>query len=160
MIDHDKGVTSLACTYDEPPRFVVSGRSLKLAAALVWYVGGIVLLLKGGNLLAEAEGLKPGAVWPWLGMVAGLFLGALKAKYLFRESCQKNLDRIAALERPRLWQFFSPRFFVGLTMMISVGVMLSRLAHNWYPLLIGVVLLDFGVGVALLGSSYVFWKKW
>ena len=143
---------------DEPPMLVVSTRSLKILAALVWYVGGIVLLLKGGSLLVEADALKPEEDWPWLATVAGLFLGGLKAKYLFSETCRKSLDRIAALERPKLWQFFRPGFFVMLTLMILAGATLSRLAHNNYPFLIGVGTLDLSLATALLGSSYIFWK--
>ncbi len=137
----------------------VSNRSLKILAALVWYVGGIVLLLKGSSLLIEADALKPEQNWPGLAAVAGLFLGGLKTKFLFSKSCQKNLDRIAALERPKLWQFFRPGFFVMLTVMILAGATLSRLAHNNYPFLIGVAILDLGIAIALLGSSYVFWKQ-
>ena len=138
---------------------VVSTRSLKIFAALVWYVGATILLLKGCSLLVEADALKPDEGWPRLAAVAGLFLGGLKAKFLFNRSCQRNLDRIAALNRPRVWQFFRPGFFVVLTVMILVGVTLSRLAHNNYPFLIGVAMLDIGIGIALLGSSYVFWKQ-
>ena len=137
---------------------VASTRRLKILAALVWYIGGIVLLLKGSSLLVEAESLRPEQNWPWLAVVAGLFLGGLQAKYLFSESCRKNLDRIAALERPKLWQFFRPGFFVMLTLMILAGATLSRLAHNNYPFLIGVGTLDLSLATALLGSSYVFWK--
>ncbi len=137
---------------------VASTSRLKIIAALVWYVGGIVLLLKGSSLLVEAEALKPEQNWPWLAAVAGLFLGGLKARLLFSASCRKNLDRIAALERPKLWQFFRPGFFVMLTVMILAGATLSRLAHNNYPFLIGVGTLDLSLATALLGSSYVFWK--
>jgi hypothetical protein len=118
-----------------------------------------LLLLKGGSLLVEADALQPEEGWPWLAAVAGLFLGGLKAKFLFNRSCQRNLDRIAALDRPRVWQFFRPGFFAALTVMIFVGATLSRLAHNNYPFLIGVAAVDLNIGVALLGSSYVFWQK-
>jgi len=138
---------------------VVSTRSLKILAALVWYIGGTLLLLKGSSLLIEADALKPEEGWPWLAAVAGLFLGGLKAKFLFNRSCQRNLDRIAALDPPRVWQFFRPGFFATLTVMVLVGVTLSRLAHNNYPFLIGVAILDIGIAIALLGSSYVFWKQ-
>ncbi len=138
---------------------LVAPRTLKILAALIWYIGGIILIIKGPSLLLEADALKPGGIWPWLAAVAGLFLGGLKAKYLFIRSCKRNLDRIDALDRPRVWQFFSPRFFVLLTVMISVGVTLSRLAHGNYLFLIGVGILDLSIGVALLGSSYVFWKQ-
>jgi hypothetical protein len=138
---------------------VVSARSLKILAALVWYIGGIMMLVKGRSLLIEADALEPEQVWPWLAVFAGLFLGGLQAKYLFAKSCQKNLDRIDALDRPRVWQFFRPGFFAALTVMIVIGATLSRLAHNNYPFLIAVAAVDINIGVALLGSSYVFWTQ-
>ncbi len=137
----------------------VSNRTLNILAALVWYVGGIVLLLKGGSLLVEADLLKPEQNWSWLAAVAGFFMGGLKAKFLFSKSGQKNLARIAALNRPKIWQFFRPGFFVALTLMILTGATLSRLAHNNYPFLISVAILDLSIATALLGSSYVFWQQ-
>ena len=138
---------------------VVSKRTLNILAALTWYIGGVVLMLKGGSLLAEAEALEPQQVWPWLAIVAGLFLGALQAKLLFSRNCQKNLDRIAALGQPRIWQFFRTGFFVALVVMILTGAALSRLAHGHYPFLIGVAILDLSLATGLLGSSYVFGKQ-
>ena len=76
----------------------VSPRTLNVLAALVWYLGGIVLLTKGGSLLVEAKSLRPGQVWPWLAIVVALIAGGLQARFLFSKSCRKNLDRIAALE--------------------------------------------------------------
>jgi hypothetical protein len=124
----------------------------------VWCVGGMALLLKGGSLLVEAKALKPEEAWPWLAAGVGLLLGGLKAKYLFASSCRKNLDRISALDQPRIWQFFRPGFFLALAVMIMAGATLSRLAHDNYPFLIGVATLDLGIAVALLGSSSFYWK--
>jgi len=138
---------------------VVSDRSLRAMAALVWYIGGIVLLLKGSDLLMEAGSIKPEESWPWLAVAAGLFIGGFKAKFIFNRSCQKNLDRIAALDKPKIWQFFRPGFFVALIIMIMVGATLSRLAHNNYPFLISVGILDLSIATALLWSSHIFWKQ-
>ena len=139
--------------------FVVPAWSLKILAAIVWYGGGIALLLKGSCLFFEAHALQPEQGWPWLAVVIGMFLGYLKARYLFSKSCRRNLDRITALERPRIWQFFRPGFFAALAVMIFAGATLSRLAHNHYAFLVGVAILDLAISVALLGSSYVFWNK-
>jgi len=136
-----------------------STRSLNALAALVWHVGGIVLLLKGGSLLAEAAALRPGLAWPWFAVGTALLFGGLKAKFLFSRSCDRNLARIAALDQPRIWQFFEPGFFVVLAVMIVTGAALSRLAHSHYSFLLGVAVLDLGVSIALLGSSYVFWRE-
>jgi hypothetical protein len=144
---------------DKSPQLIVSNRILNILAAIVWYTGGIVLLLKGSNLLIEADTIKPEKYWPQLAAITGLFFGSLKARFLFNKSCQKNLNRIAALNRPRIWQFFRIRFFVALIIMITMSVILSGLVHNNYIILISVAILDLSISIALLGSSYVFWKQ-
>jgi hypothetical protein len=136
-----------------------STRSLKILAALVWDIGSIVLLLKGVSLLLEAEALRPGQIWSWLAVVAGLFFGSVKARFLFSKSCKNNLARIDGLQRPRIWQFFRPQFFVFLVLMILAGITLSRMAHGNYPALIGVAIVDLSIGIALLGSSHIFWTN-
>lgn len=140
-------------------KFSVSPRILNILAALVWYIGGFVLLLKARSLLLEADTLQPAQLWPWFGLVAGVLFGSLKAKFLFSKSCRKNLNRIAALQHPKLWQFFRPGFFFLLALMIASGATLSRMAHDNYPFLIGVAVLDLSIAIALLGSSYVFWQQ-
>jgi hypothetical protein len=137
----------------------VSPRVLNVLAALVWVVGGVVLLVKGGSLLAEALALKPGLAWPWVVMALGLLLGGLQARFVFSRSCERNLARIAALEEPKVWQFFRPGFFVALAAMIATGAILSRLAHGHHLLLVAVAALDWLLAVSLLGSSTVFWRE-
>lgn len=138
----------------------VSHKVLKFISALVWYTGGLVLILKGSSLLLEADYLKPGQTWPTrTALFSGLLIGALKAKFIFCKSCKNNLKRIDSLENPKVWQFFKPWFFVFLLLMIITGAILSRNAHNNYSFLIGVAILDFSIATALLGSSYIFWTS-
>jgi hypothetical protein len=139
-------------------RATASARSLNLLAAAVWYIGSVVLLAKGGSLLAEAAALRPGLAWPWLAAGTALLLGALKARFLFSKSCERNLARIAALEQPRIWQFFKPWFFLFLAAMITVGATLSRVAQGQYVFLLAVAVLDLALAIALLASSHVFWR--
>ncbi|NHZ84587.1 MAG: hypothetical protein GWP19_01735 [Planctomycetia bacterium] len=141
------------------PQLVVSGYTLMIFAALLWYIGSIILLQKGVSMLFEAEALKPEEGWPWQVAILGIFIGSMKAKFIFNKSCQKNLNRIATLVEPKIWQFFRIRFFAFLALMVLVGVTLSMLAHNNYPMLISVALLDISIAVALLVSSHVFWKQ-
>ncbi len=134
----------------------ITTRSLKRLSAIVWYTGAAVLLMKGGSIMREAFALKPDKLWPWLSIAVGLIIGGLKAKFLFSQSCRKNLNRIDTLKNPKVWHCFRPWFFVFLAGMIMTGAVLSEAAHNNYPFLIGVATLDFSIAVALLGSSYVF----
>ena len=137
----------------------VSPRTLNILAAIVWYGGGFVLLLKSSTLLREATALHPELFWPALSLILGLVIGEAKAKYLFSRSCRKNLFRISTLDDPKFWQFFRPQMFFFLALMISAGATLSRLAQDDYLLLCAAAALDLTIAVALLGSSYVFWQQ-
>jgi hypothetical protein len=139
--------------------FDTSARTLKMLATAVWYGGGVALLIKSWDLLAEAFALRPDPLWPWGIVVAGVVLGGLKVRYLFAGICEKNLQRIESLERPKIWQFFRRRFFFFLLLMIVLGIGLSRWAHHRYVFLLCVSALDRSIGVALMGSSYMFWKR-
>jgi len=138
---------------------ITTSRTLKILAALLWYLGGVMLVSKGGSLLVEADMLKPKQNLTWWTIVIGLLIGGLKAKYLFSKSCKKNLARIDLLDKPKIWQFFSPKFFLSLVIMIVAGATLSRMAHNNYIFLLSVAILDISIATALIGSSYVFWKQ-
>ena len=103
--------------------------------------------------------MRPDKHWPWTAAAIAVLIGGIKAKYLFNRNCRRNLFRIAALVQPKIWQFFRPTFFMLLFSMILAGAALSKLAHGNYSLMLGVATLDLTIATALLGSSYVFWKK-
>ncbi len=120
-----------------------------------------MLLVKGSSLLAEAYSLQPEQYWPWLAVAVGSIIGSVKGKFIFRKSCLKNLARIDALNQPKLWQFFKPWFFLVLATMIAFGATMARMAHTQhnYYFLIGVAIVDIDIGIALLWSSYIFWRE-
>lgn len=133
-----------------------SKNTLKIGSASVWLSGAIVLLLKAERLFAQAIALRPDEPWSWLAIAAGLLFGGIKAQYLFGNFCRKNLDRIATLDDPRLWQAFRPGFYVFLATMVLLGAILSGLAIGNYAGLIAMAALDVSLGIALLGSMRVF----
>ena len=139
--------------------FDTSARTLKALSAMVWYGGAISLIFKSGSLLAVAYTLNSDKFWPWGIFMIGVVLGGLKARYLFSRVCEKNLLRIESLKRPKIWQFFRGRFFFFLLLMIVLGISLSRWAHHRYVFMLCVAAFDLSIGVALMGSSYVFLKK-
>lgn len=138
--------------------FNTSPRILKLLAAWVWFSGFIVLFIKSGKLLLEAETINPGQFWIWLALIGGLCIGVIKAKYLYGKLCIKNLHRIEVLAQPKIWHFYRMRFFIFLGLMVALGLFLSQLAHGNYPMLITMAIIEFSVATALLGSSHCFWK--
>jgi hypothetical protein len=137
----------------------VSHRKVVIAAAVIWYGGGMSLVLKGGYLLRDAYEMNPEGLGAPLALFGGLVAGLVKAFSIFGRSCRKNIARIAALEAPRLWQCFRPGFLLFLAVIIPTGAAMSRLAEGNYAALCAVGALDLSIAAALLGSSRVFWRR-
>jgi hypothetical protein len=136
----------------------VSQRTLIIIAAIIWYGGGISLLLKGGALINNAYALNPQSMWTYLAPILGILIGLLKGRFLFSRSCEKNIKRIKALDHPRIWQCFRPGFLIFLAIIIPTGVWISRAAAGNFTFLCLVGALDLSIACALLSSSIVFWK--
>jgi hypothetical protein len=85
-------------------------------------------------------------------------IGAVKAKYLFKPLCLKNLQRIETLKTPMFWQFYRTRFYFFLLAMVILGSFVSRLSHGNYAGLITMATIEVSLATALLGSSNCFWK--
>lgn len=137
----------------------VSHHTLKLLAALVWYIGPIILFNKGAELANDAYDLEShgwGRTFSW---IAGITVGLIKTRYIFIKSCRKNLARIDGLTSPKLGQFYRLRFFIALGLMISLGAVLSRISQGNHAFLVAVATLDISIGTALLISSKVFWEQ-
>ncbi|MBC8374557.1 MAG: hypothetical protein H8E26_00855 [FCB group bacterium] len=137
----------------------VSHKTLKLLAALIWYIGPVILFNKGADLANEAYNIESqgwGRLFSW---TAGIAIGLVKTRYIFLKSCRKNLARIDALTSPKLGQFYRVQFFFALAAMIALGAFLSRVSQGNHTFLVFVATLDISIGTALLVSSKVFWEQ-
>lgn len=136
-----------------------SQNTLKNISALVWIIGGIVLLLKAISLFTDAHSIIPELTIIIIVVLAALFAGLLKSKFIMAKFCKNNLIRIYNIKNPKIYQFFENKFFFWLMVMIITGITLSRLALGNYSCLLAVGGLDFSLSVALFTSSLVFIKK-
>ena len=135
-----------------------SKKTLIWLAAIIWYIGAVMLFRGGLELIAQTREMRPESAWHWLFIFLGLILGVVQASTIFGRSCRKNIQRIHELDDPRLWQFFRPGFFLALIAMISSGVLLDVLSQGKYFFMLVVAGLDFALTISLLGSSLFFWK--
>lgn len=136
-----------------------SKKTLVFLAALVWYIGAAMLFRSGLELLFQARELRPTSSWHWLFIGLGIVLGIIQARTIFSRSCRRNIQRICSLETPRLWDFFHPRFFLALMVMISAGILLDMYSQGIYFFMLFVAGLDIALTISLLGSSLIFWKE-
>jgi hypothetical protein len=137
----------------------VSHRTLKLLAALVWYIGVFFLLSKGSELSNDAQEIEPEKWGKNIAWIGGILVGIVKTRFIFLKSCRKNLARINALEMPKLYEFYRIKFFIFLGLMMLTGSFLSNTAEGHYGYLVAVAMLDISIGTALLLSSQVFWSQ-
>lgn len=129
---------------------------LKWLSAAVWYTGGLVLLLKGADWLLQAA-TAGDRLWPVLAAATALGVGLARGRTVFRKACIKNLERIRALNRPRIWQVFRPVFFLALGAMFAAAFLMGWIARSGY---IGMTLvggLDLVIGISLLTGATAFW---
>ncbi len=129
-----------------------------ILAAVVWVIGGVMLLRGGLELLSRARELHPGSPWHWIFISLGILLGIFQATTLFARSCRKNIQRIRELEDPKIWQFFRPGFFLALAGMISAGILLDFCSQGMYFFMLVVAGFDIALTISLLGSSLIFWR--
>jgi hypothetical protein len=136
----------------------ISKRALIVTAAIVWYAGGLVLLLKSGALFKNAYATDAHSLWAYTAVLVGAAAGLFKGKFLFSKSCKNNIERINALSNPRIWQSFRPGMLIFLAVIIPAGAWMSRAAAGSYTLLCLVGAFDLSISLALLSSGVVFWK--
>jgi hypothetical protein len=84
----------------------VSHLTLIVLAAVVWYSGGIALLLKGSALVKSAYAIDSQSLWTFAAPLLVVIAGLIKGKFLFSKSCKKNIQRIRSLANPHVWQYF------------------------------------------------------
>ena len=133
-------------------------KNLKILSAAVLVFGGIALFIKGYLLLKEANQLSPNMEIISVIMAGAFIVGLLKSRYLISKFNRKNIERIDKLKNPKIYQFYEPRFFIFLALMIIIGQTSSFLASGNYNALLIMGGINLTLSTALLKSSVVFLK--
>ena len=134
-------------------------KNLKILSATLLIFGGIVLFIKGYLLLKEANRLFPNIEMISLIMTAAFIFGLLKSRFLISKFNRRNIKRIDKLKNPKIYQFYEPKFFIFLALMIIIGQTSSILASGNYNALLIVGGINLTLSTALLKSSVVFLKE-
>ncbi len=120
-----------------------------LVAALMWTLVGCGLFIRGAVFLVLSS--------CYFLLIMVLLLGIAKFFIGFRNTAQKNVIRLAGLERDAfICAVFPLRIWILIAVMIILGIMfrLSPLPREIYNLIIA------GVGLSMLIASGIFWKAW
>jgi len=134
----------------------VQHNTLIILAAVVWFAGVIILLIKSFNIANEVFENGAPLIWVVSALFVGLTLGWIKSRYLFIRICKKNINRIRSLDSPRIWQFYRNRFYFFLFCMILFGNLAYDLVRTHNYLLLALAVLELSISTALFLSSKSF----
>lgn len=129
-------------------------RTQMFAAALMWFIGAAILLVRGGAYLQDRY-------WHAWALAAGLALGVLKSGVLLDRVARKAVERIRRRGRAHFFGFFSLSSWALVGVMMGGGILLRRLVVH--PDVIGAGIMGaiyIGVGTALVLADRVFWHAW
>lgn len=127
-------------------------------AALVWFTGVVVLLVKSVTIIREAVEIGAPVPVAISALAAGIVIGMIKAKYLFIHICKKNIERIQALESPKIWQAYRTRFYFFLVLMITFGKYAYHFSNSSAFWLMALAILELSISTALFISGNCFRK--
>ena len=132
---------------------------LVVLAALIWGTGVVFLVTKSSIIFMEASDAGASVFQVFLAVTTGIFIGIIKAKYLFTRLCNKNIQRIMALKSPKFWQCYRPHFFFFLALMIWFGSWAHDTASGQSLWLMLLAVLELSVATALFLSWKCFLGK-
>ena len=127
-----------------------SHRHAYRTAALLWIIAGGNVLRLGVLSWLRYEG---SLVAPLLWLTASFAFFAL---FIFPRVSRRNLDYVAGLEAPYLWQCFSPRSWLIMAFMIALGVSIRSLGLAPDSFIAGFYC---GLGSALLLAALPYLRK-
>ncbi len=121
------------------------------AAAIVWMVGGSILMVRGFSYVSDRY---------WHAWILGavLAIGVIKSRYLLDRVATKAVARIHERGKACFFGFFSVKSWAFVGLMMGGGIIIrNAIVH---PGVIGAGILGalyLGIGTALLIADRVFW---
>lgn len=149
----------------------LSHTKLIIFSGLIWFAVGVYLLRLGINLLLgsvsqDASGDYPliQHMQPYMGsvenvatllVVAALFIGYLKGRFVLGKSAHKGASRIKSFPNPTsIANIYSAKYYILLAIMIALGISMKYLGlHNDVRGFIDAI-----IGSALINGAMIYFK--
>lgn len=150
----------------------VSHTTMIVISGLVWLVIGCILLPLGLNFVVESilkenlatlhrplldslapylDGVEPAAL-AWIALC--LFVGFIKARYVFSKTVKKGIERIQSLPNPAsLGQLYTKAYYILLGSMIFLGMLVKYLPMD----IRGGI--DIIIGAALINGAVQYFRS-
>ncbi len=144
-------VSRVARPQSRPPTLPATVTTQLAAAAIMWFVGAAILLVRGATYIQDRS-------WHAWALAAGLALGAFKARVLLDPVARRAVERIRRRGTAHFFGFFSAKSWGLVALMMGSGMVLRRLVVH--PDAVGAGIMGavyVGIGTALALADRVFW---
>lgn len=145
--------------------------ALVFISGMVWLLVGLTLMPLGLKLLAGSSGYAVGENFPLIGLlapyfkrveeaallliVAGLFVGYMKSKYVLSKTVKRTVTRIQSFPNPTsIKNLFSLGYYILIAVMIALG---ASMRFFGVPNDIRGVI-DVAVGAALINGALLYFR--
>ena len=135
-------------------------RNLIKLAGWLWVIIGFFLIYRAALLYQLAIEEQNAARLPIVfSLLAGLVIGTIKGKFVLSKTALKNKLRIESLTvSPKIHHIFAKPFYGFIAGMMLLGIAL-RTFNEYIGGYLVVGAIYSGIGMALVVSSLVYWKK-
>lgn len=139
-------------------------------SGMIWLMSGISLFMKGLRLIIESVSFTGQSVL--LSFMQGyfsnirsaasalialaIFIGFLKGRFVLKRSVWRVVERIISLPEPvKMYQIYSPKFYLLIGLMICMGVSLRFFGVSQD--IRGAI--DLAVGSALMNGAFLYFRS-
>jgi hypothetical protein len=130
------------------------------SAAVMWLVGLSFLLVRGVGFLIELERIAhPAVYWVALIVIAGIIIGAIKARFILIRYADKAVARIQTRGHACYFGFFAPTSWLFILVMMGGGVALRQFTplphYTWGLVFLATLYIAVGTGLTI--ADRIFW---
>ena len=137
-----------------------SVRVQMFSAAVLWLVGLGFLLVRGVGFLITLAGMTHWSVLALMAIViAGIVIGAIKARYILIKYADKAVARIQTRGHACYFGFFAPTSWLFILVMMGGGIALRQFTplphYTWGLVFLSTLYIAVGTGLAI--ADRIFW---
>jgi uncharacterized membrane protein len=138
----------------------VNKNSLYTLAGSIWGLVGLFMIIRGAGMYQDALNTQNATQTALMISIAvSAILGVAKGRFVLSKTARRNKSRIDSLEEPlKVHHVYAKSFYFLIAGMIALGISL-RTFNEYLGGYVVVAAIYCGIGLALMISSLVYWKR-
>ncbi|MDH5761658.1 MAG: hypothetical protein OEZ51_01640 [Nitrospinota bacterium] len=134
--------------------------SLYTLAGSIWGLVGLLMIIRGADMYQDALNTQNATQTALMISIAiSAIIGVAKGRFVLSKTARRNKSRIDSIEEPlKVHHVYAKSFYFLIAGMIALGISL-RTFNEYLGGYVVVGAIYCGIGLALMISSLVYWKR-